>query len=83
MTNDAFIDVFVMGLDSAGIVIVEFQLCSVGGLRDQLAILLQSLRSSSNLFALWTDRHEPLCKLVNRRWSWQSWRSVRDQSAIN
>ena len=26
MTNDAFIDVFVMGLDSATIAIVEFQL---------------------------------------------------------
>ena len=57
MTNDAFIDVFMMWLDSAEIAIVEFQLRSVGDLGDQLAIRLQSMRSSSNLFALWTDRH--------------------------
>ena len=52
MTNDAFIDVFVMGLDSAAIAIVEFQLGSVGNMGDQLAIRLKSMRSSSNLFAL-------------------------------
>ena len=72
-----------MGLDSALIAIVEFQLRSVGDMRDQLAIRLRSMRSSSNLLALWTDRHRPLCKRVNRRRSWRSRKSVRDQSAIN
>ena len=57
MTNDAFIDVFVMGLDSAAIAIIEFQLHSVSDMGDQLAFLLRSMRSSSDLFALWTDRH--------------------------
>ena len=38
MTNYAFIDVFVMGLDSAVIAIAEFQLRSVGDMEDQLAI---------------------------------------------
>ena len=52
MTNDAFIDVFVMGLDSAAIAIVEFQLRSIGDMGDQLAIRLRSMRSSSGLFAL-------------------------------
>ena len=52
MTNDAFIDVFVMGLDGAAIAIVELQLRSVGDVGDQLAIRLRSMRSSSNLFAL-------------------------------
>ena len=51
MTNDAFIDIFVMGLDSATIAIVEFQLRSDGNMGDQLAILLRSMRSSSYLFA--------------------------------
>ena len=67
MTNDAFIDVFVMGLDSAAIAIVEFQLRSVGDMGDQLAIRLPSMWSSNNLFVLWTDRHRSLCKRVNRR----------------
>ena len=40
MTNDALIDVFVMGLDSAVIVIIEFQFCSVGDMGDQLVIPL-------------------------------------------
>ena len=62
MTNDAFIVVFVMGWDSAVIAIVEFQLRSVGDMGDQLAILLRSMRSSNNLFALWTDRHGSLCE---------------------
>ena len=79
MTNDASIDVFVMGLDSAAIAIVEFRLRSDGDMGDRLAILLRSMRSSSDLFALWTDRHGSLCKRVNRRRSWQWWRS--DQSA--
>ena len=35
ITNDAFIDVFVMGLDSAAITIVEFQLRSIGDMGDQ------------------------------------------------
>ena len=52
MTNDAFIDVFVMGLHSVAIAIVEFQLRSVGDMGNQLAIRLRSMRSSSNLFAL-------------------------------
>ena len=40
MTNDAFIDVFVMGLDSAAIAIGEFQLRSVGnmGIGDSITI---------------------------------------------
>ena len=52
MTNDAFIDVVVMGLDGAVIAIVEFQLRSVGDMGDQLAIRLRSMQSSNNLFAL-------------------------------
>ena len=80
MTNDASIDIFGMGLDSAAIAMVEFQLRAVGHMGDQLAIRLRSMRSSSDLFTLWTDRHGSLCKGVNR---WRSWRSVRDQSAIN
>ena len=47
MTNDAFIDVFVMGLDSAAIAIVEFQLRFLGDMGDQLAIRSRSMRSSS------------------------------------
>ena len=50
-TNDAFIDVFVMGLGSAAIAIVEFQLHSVGDMGDELVIPLRSMRSSSDLFA--------------------------------
>ena len=80
MANGAFIDVFVMGLDSAAITIVEFQSRSIGNVEDQLAIRLRFIWSSSDLFALWVDRHGSLCKGVNRR---RSWRSVRDQSAIN
>ena len=57
MTNDAFIDVFVMGLDSAAIAIVELQLRSIGDMGDQLAIRLRSMRPSSDLFVLWTDCH--------------------------
>ena len=72
MTNDAFIDIFVMWLDSAAIAIVEFQLRSVGDMGDQLAILLRSMRSSSDMFALWTDRHGSFCKRVNQRRSWRS-----------
>ena len=83
MTNDAFIDIFGMGLDSAAIGMVEFQVHAVGYMEDQLAIWLWSMRSSNNLFALWTDRHGSLCKGVNRWRSWRPWRSVRDQSAIN
>ena len=79
MTNYAFINVFVMGLDSAAIVIVEFQLRSVGDMGDQLAIRLRFMRPSSDLFALWTDRHGSLCKGVNRR---RSWRSVRDNQFV-
>ena len=52
MTNDAFIDVFGMGLNSAAIAIVEFQLRSVYDMGDQLAIRLRSIRSSSVLFPL-------------------------------
>ena len=52
MTNDTFIAVFVMGLDSTAMAIVEFQLRSVGDMGDGLAIRLRSMRSSSNLFAL-------------------------------
>ena len=48
-TNDAFIDVFVMGLGS--IAIVDFQLRSVGDMGDELVIQLRSMRSSSDLFA--------------------------------
>ena len=43
MTNDAFIDIFVMRLDSATIAIVEFQLRSDDDMGDQLAILLRSM----------------------------------------
>ena len=46
-----------MGSDSAAIAIAEFQLRSVGDMGDQLAIRLRSMRSSSNLSALWPDRH--------------------------
>ena len=49
MTNDTFIDVFVMRLDSAAIAIIEFQLRFVGDMGDQLVIRLRSMRSSSNL----------------------------------
>ena len=80
MTNDALIDVFVMGLNSAEITIVEFQLRSVGDMGDQLAIRLRSMRSSNDLCALRTDCHGSVCKGVHRRRSWRSWRSVRDQS---
>ena len=52
MTNDAFIDVLLMGLDSAAIAIIEFQLRSVGDMGDQLATRLRSMRSSSDLFEL-------------------------------
>ena len=62
MTNDAFIEDFVMGLDSTAIPIVEFQLYSVGDMGDHLAIRLRSMQSRSDLFALWTDRHGSLCK---------------------
>ena len=34
MTNDAFVDVFGMGLDSVAIATVEFQLRSVGDMGD-------------------------------------------------
>ena len=44
-------------LDSAAIAIVEIQLRSVGDMGVQLAIRLRSMQSSSDLFALWTDRH--------------------------
>ena len=57
MTNDAFIDIFGMGLDSAVIAMVEFQLRAVGDMGDQLAIRLRYMRLSSDLFSLWTDRH--------------------------
>ena len=72
MANDAFIDVFVKGLDSAAIAINGIQLHSVGDMEDRLTIRLRSMRSSRELFALWTDRHGSLCKGVNRR------RSVKD-----
>ena len=49
MTNDAFIDIFGMGLDNAAIAMVEFQLRAVGDMGDQLAIRLRSMRSSSDL----------------------------------
>ena len=55
VTNDAFIGVFVVGLDSAAIAIVEFQLRyggSIGDMGDHLAIRLRSMRSNSKLFAL-------------------------------
>ena len=51
MTND----VFVMQLDSVAIAIVEIRLRSVGDTGNRLAIRLGSMRSSSDLFALWTD----------------------------
>ena len=73
--NDAFIDVFMMELDSDAIAIIEIQLHSVGDMEDQLAIRLRSMRSSCELFALWADRRGSLCKGVNRR---RSWRSVKD-----
>ena len=65
MANDAFLDVFVMGLDSATIAIVKFQLHSIGDMRDQLAIRLWSMRLSSDLFALWTNRPGSVCIEVN------------------
>ena len=67
MTNDAFIGVFLMGLGSAAIAILEFQLRFIGDMGDQFATPLRSMRSSSGLFDLWTDRHGSLCKRVNRR----------------
>ena len=60
-TNYAFIDVYVRRLNSAAIAIIEFQLRSVDYMGDQLAIRLRSMRLSSDLFVLWTDRHGPLC----------------------
>ena len=57
MTNDAFIDVFIMRLDSATIAIVEIQLRPIADMGAQLAIRLRSMRTSSDIFALWTDRH--------------------------
>ena len=58
---------FFMPLDSVEIAIVDIQIQS-----DQLAIRLRPVGSSSDLFALWTDRHGSLCKGVNRRRSWRS-----------
>ena len=52
MTCDAFIAAFVKGLDSATIVIVEFQLGSTGDMGDQLAVQLRSMRSTSDQFAI-------------------------------
>ena len=52
MTNDAFIDSFWVGLDSAAIAMVELQLHAVSDMGDQLTILLRSMRLSSDLFAL-------------------------------
>ena len=57
MTNDAFIDIFGMGLDSTAIAMVEFQLRAISDMGDQLAIRLRSMRSSNDLFTRWTDRH--------------------------
>ena len=57
LTNDAFIDIFGMGLDSAVFAMIKFQLRAVGDMGDQLAIRWRSMRSSNDLFALWTDRH--------------------------
>ena len=51
MTNDAFIDIFGMGSDSAAIAMVEFQLRTVSDMGDQLTIRLRFMRSSSDLFA--------------------------------
>ena len=51
MTNDAFIEIFGMGLDSAAIAMFEFQLRAVGDVGDQLVIRLRYMRSSSDLFA--------------------------------
>ena len=45
MTNGAFIDVFVIQIDSAAIAIVEIQLRSAGDMGDQLASRLRSMRS--------------------------------------
>ena len=50
MTNDAFIDVFVKGIDSVAVAIVEFKLRSVGDMGDQLAFRIRSIRSSNDLF---------------------------------
>ena len=52
MTYDAFIDVFVKGLDSAMIVIIEFQSRSTGDMGDQMAVRLRSMRSTSDQFAI-------------------------------
>ena len=76
-TNNAFIDVYVRRLNSAAIAIIEFQLRSVDYMGDQLAIRLRSMQLNSDMFVLWTDRHGPLCKGVNRQWSWRPRRSVR------
>ena len=59
MTNDAFIDIFGMGLDSAAIVMLEFQLRAVGDmgdrfdydLCDQVTICLDSERIATDLCA--------------------------------
>ena len=52
MTNDAFIDIFGMWLHKSSIAMVEFQLCAIGDMGDQLTIRLRSMRPSSNMFAL-------------------------------
>ena len=61
MTNDAFIDVFVMGLDSAAIAIIEFQFQLaiweinwrfVYDLCDQVATCLRSERITTDLCAI-------------------------------
>ena len=55
MTNDAFIDIFGMGSDSAAIVMVEFQSRPVGDMGDQLAI--RSTWRSMALCESAADRH--------------------------
>ena len=75
MANDAFVDVFVMELDTAATAIVEIQLHPVGDMEDQWANRLRSVRCSCELFAIWTDRHGSMRKGINRR---RSWKSVRD-----
>ena len=52
MTNDAFVDIFGIGLDNAAIAMVELQLRTVGDMGDQLTIRLWSMRSSNDLFTL-------------------------------
>ena len=52
MTNDAFIDIFGIGLDSTAIAMVEFQLRAVGDMGYQLTIRSRFMRSSSDLLAL-------------------------------